>query len=183
MTTDGRVARDTRRNGAGLAGPWPRADELLRTARLIAKDVAGPSASDVDARARFPHEALDAMRRARLLGAAVPDAMGGAGSSVVTLGAMCEALAEHCASTGMIYAMHVIQVACIARHHGGSPHFAHYLAEVAQGQTLIASVTSEVGIGGDLRRARLPSRERADASLSGRTRRPSPTATTPTTSS
>jgi acyl-CoA dehydrogenase len=67
------------------------------------------------------------------------------------LAAVCETLGQHCASTAMIYAMHIIQVACIARHRAGSAFFAGYLVDVVEKQTLIASVTSEVTVGGELR--------------------------------
>ncbi len=49
--------------------------------------------------------------------------------------------------------MHQIQVASIARHvEAGSP-LADYLRELIADQRLIASATSEVGVGGDLRRS------------------------------
>lgn len=67
------------------------------------------------------------------------------------LAAICTALAQSCGASGMVMAMHFIQVACIARHSSSSPFFAGYLNEVAESQRLIASVTSEVGTGGDTR--------------------------------
>jgi acyl-CoA dehydrogenase len=51
----------------------------------------------------------------------------------------------------MVMAMHQIQVACLVRHGGGSDFFRRYLKELSAQQLLIASVTSEVGIGGDMR--------------------------------
>jgi acyl-CoA dehydrogenase len=53
----------------------------------------------------------------------------------------------------MIYAMHQIEVACLARHALASPYFRDYLAELARHDWLIASATSELGVGGDLRRS------------------------------
>jgi acyl-CoA dehydrogenase len=47
--------------------------------------------------------------------------------------------------------MHHIQVACVARHGLRSPFFARYLKEIVEKQILLASVTSEVGTGGDTR--------------------------------
>src|SRR4051794_39787235 len=103
-----------------------RSGNLLEDARRIAVEVAGPNAADVDAKGRFPKEAFDALMRERLLGAVVPAELGGAGAEMGALAAICETLGEHCASTAMIYAMHLIQVACIARHRGSSPFFARY---------------------------------------------------------
>jgi acyl-CoA dehydrogenase len=47
--------------------------------------------------------------------------------------------------------MHQIQIACIARHGLHSPQVTKMLRDVATRQLLIASVTSEVGTGGDIR--------------------------------
>ena len=122
-----------------------------------ARDYAGVAAAaaqhaaDVDTRARFPSEAIAAAKSAGLLSAVVPRALGGAGATMRELAAMCSAVAQGCASSGMVLAMHHIQVACIARHAGASPFFIDYLREIAERQLLLASVTSEVGTGGETR--------------------------------
>lgn len=64
---------------------------------------------------------------------------------------MCEAFGSACGASGLITSMHHIQVACIVRHGIEVPALRRYLEEVAKEQRLIASVTSEVGIGGDMR--------------------------------
>ena len=125
--------------------------ELIARARKIAAEVAARHAGDVDTKARFPHETIDAARKARLLSAMVPVRLGGAGASMQELAQMCTAIAQSCGSSGMVLAMHHIQVACIARHMGDSAYFQDYLREVAERQVLMASVTSEVGTGGDTR--------------------------------
>jgi acyl-CoA dehydrogenase len=52
----------------------------------------------------------------------------------------------------MVFAMHQIQVACLVHHYLGSPGFFYdYLAELCEHQHLLASATSEVGVGGDVR--------------------------------
>lgn len=73
---------------------------------------------------------------------------------MVELTQMCTELARHCASSGMVLAMHHIQVACMVRHGQGSEFFRQYLREIHENQLLIASVTSEVGVGGDTRTSR-----------------------------
>jgi len=113
--------------------------------------IAAQHASDVDTRARFPSEAIAAAKSAGLLSAVVPRALGGGGATMRELAAMCSAVAQGCASSGMVLAMHHIQVACIARHAGDSPFFTGYLREIAERQLLLASVTSEVGTGGETR--------------------------------
>lgn len=91
------------------------------------------------------------MKEHKLLSAAVPKEFGGAGSDMHELSACCVELAQGCAASGMVFAMHIIQVACIARHAQSSPYFQKYLREIVDKQILIASVTSEVGVWGDTR--------------------------------
>jgi acyl-CoA dehydrogenase len=129
----------------------PTPAELLDRAKRVGTEVAAVHAADVDARARFPKEAFDRLRAEGLLGAFVPEDLGGFGCKIDDLSAMCEALGQHCASTAMIFAMHQIQVACLVRHGLGSAFFRTYLTDLARRQVLIASVTSEVGVGGSMR--------------------------------
>jgi acyl-CoA dehydrogenase len=129
------------------------ADDLLETARRIGVEVAGPAAEAVDREARFPHEAVAALREARLLGALVPEELGGRGAAIGELAAVAETLGRYCASTAMVYAMHQVEVACLVRHGLSSAFIRRYLMELAEQGHLIASATSELGVGGDLRRS------------------------------
>ncbi len=124
---------------------------LVQKTADIARDVAAVHAVDVDGKARFPRETFAALKEHGVLGAYVPRELGGAGSSMRELAAMCTELGQRCSSSGMVLAMHHIQVACLVRHAMSAEFFRGYLAEVAQKQLLIASVTSEVGVGGDTR--------------------------------
>ena len=128
-------------------------DDVLETARRIGAEVAGPAAEAVDRDARFPREAVAALREERLLGAFVPRELGGRGATIGEIAAVCETLGRFCASSAMIYAMHQIEVACLVRHGLPAPFFRSYLAELAEREWLIASATSEAGVGGDLRRS------------------------------
>ena len=47
-------------------------DRLLADATRIGEEVAGPAADDVDRRARFPVEAVEALREAKLLSVSSP---------------------------------------------------------------------------------------------------------------
>ncbi|HVZ74042.1 MAG TPA: acyl-CoA dehydrogenase family protein [Polyangia bacterium] len=124
---------------------------LVARTQAIAQSVAAKHADDVDTWARFPRETLEALRREKLLSAAVPKDLGGGGASMWELASMCTALAQGCGSSGMVLAMHHIQVACIARHALSSAYFRTYLQEVVERQLLIGSITSEVGVWGDTR--------------------------------
>jgi acyl-CoA dehydrogenase len=120
-----------------------------RVARVAA--IAATHADDVDASSRFPREAVDAMRAEGLLGAWIPTALGGMGASVEQIASACESFGQQCASVGMIFAMHQIQVAAIVRHAADSEAMRDYLREAVRSPRLIASGTSEIGVGGDLR--------------------------------
>ncbi len=127
------------------------ASDLLAKVQRIATDVARPAASSVDREARFPSETIAALRAEGLLAAAIPRELGGAGCTITEVAQMCQALGAACASSAMVFAMHQIQVACMARHGAGTRFFRDYLAEASAKQLLVASGTSEMGVGGDMR--------------------------------
>ena len=124
---------------------------LLQKVRHIGEEVVQPAAASVDHEARFPHEAIEALRQEQLLSAYVPQAYGGRACTITELAEIAQILAQYCASTAMIWAMHQIQVACIVNHEQPSSFFQHYLQEAVAEQRLLASITSEVGVGGDIR--------------------------------
>jgi acyl-CoA dehydrogenase len=128
----------------------PVPSDLAEIAKRIGSTIAGPLAAEVDRDARFPTEAFEALRAERMLSVLVPTDLGGAGASITQVAAAVEELGRHCASTAMIYAMHQIQVASIVRH-GDSAWMRDYLAQVAEHELLLASATTETGIGGDVR--------------------------------
>jgi acyl-CoA dehydrogenase len=124
--------------------------EIRSVAARIGANTAAPAAADVDRGARFPSEALDALRAEQMLSVLVPTTLGGAGASIVEVAGAVEALGQHCASTAMVYAMHQIQVHCMVRH-GRTEALDGYLRSLAADELLLASATTEVGIGGDVR--------------------------------
>jgi acyl-CoA dehydrogenase len=126
---------------------------FLDAVRRIADEIAAPQADAVDREARFPAETLAALREQRALSAFVPPELGGDGVSFDAIAAACFELGRRCGASAMVFAMHQIQVATIVRHADGAPFFEDYLRELAAGQRLIASVTSEVGTGGDMGRS------------------------------
>ena len=125
--------------------------ELLSSVHEIGNDIIKPAANRVDADARFPREAFDALKENQLLSCYVPSSFGGMDLDIREVCRICEALGAYCASTAMIFAMHQIQVACIVHHRGDSVFFAEYLQQLVKNQYLLASATTELGVGGDLR--------------------------------
>lgn len=83
-------------------------------ASKIAAEVALPNSADVDAQARFPAESLKALADAGLYGLCLPTAVGGKSEGMRTFAAVVEELAASCASTAMVYVMHVSAAQAIA---------------------------------------------------------------------
>ncbi|ROQ40128.1 acyl-CoA dehydrogenase [Frondihabitans sp. PhB188] len=123
---------------------------LADRARQVA-EIAARHVHDVDARARFPREAVDALRSNGLLAAAVPSALGGENATLHDLSEVARILAESCSATGMIFVMHQIQVLCLTRHTHGSTTVIRTLRRLVMDGTLMASATTEAGIGGSTR--------------------------------
>src|SRR5215831_2963604 len=119
----------------------PASDIKSRAAAVAA--VAAKHAGDVDRGSRFPSEAFAAVRAQRLLGIMVPRSLGGEGSSLGEVADVCYELARGCSSTGMIYAMHQVKVACLIRHSGANRALAAILRRLCAEQLLLASSTTE----------------------------------------
>jgi acyl-CoA dehydrogenase len=130
-----------------------RDQAFLDAVRHVADEFAAPNADAVDRDARFPGETIEALRDVQALSAFVPTRLGGAGVGFETIAAACFELGRRCGASAMVFAMHQIQVVTIARHLEGADWFEEYLAALAAEQRLIASVTSEVGTGGDMGRS------------------------------
>ncbi len=118
-----------------------------------AAEIAGLHAADVDGAGRFPAEAVATLKMGRLLGAMLPLDFGGEGASLSDIANICSALGQQCSSTGMIYAMHQIQIASLLLNAETSEWHRAFLCRVADEQMLLASATSEAGVGGDVRRS------------------------------
>lgn len=143
---------DVERLGEPVSVIVDRDQAFLAEVRRIAQEVAAAHAAAVDRDARFPAEALGALREVGALGCFVPDELGGGGVSLAALAQACFELGRCCSAAAMVFAMHQIQVCTIVRHLEGD-WFRDYLRRVCSEQRLIASVTSEVGTGGDMGRS------------------------------
>lgn len=133
-----------------------RADQmaaLLDQVRAIGRESIAPHAAAVDAEARFPREGIDALREAELLSCYVPEDRGGMGLTMPELARVCEVLGHSCGSTAMVFAMHQIQVGCVVHHALGTPFYDDLVQRLVDEQLLWASATTELGIGGDVRRS------------------------------
>lgn len=107
--------------------------------------VAAAHVDEVDKGARFPQEAIDALKDSRALSALAD------GTPFVEVAEACRLLARSCSATAMVFAMHQIEVACLLAHPW--PWSTTYLQDLRRDQRLVASVTSEIGTGGDTGRS------------------------------
>ncbi len=128
----------------------PSPSDAVGIATDISERVARLHADAVDCDARFPIETISALRSERMLSLLVPQEFGGSGCRITVVAAAVEALGRNCASSSMVYAMHHIQIAALARH-GRSAWCHDYLRAVAADELLLASATTEKGVGGDVR--------------------------------
>ncbi|HTU66753.1 MAG TPA: acyl-CoA dehydrogenase family protein [Steroidobacteraceae bacterium] len=133
------------------AGRPQGAAERLAAIKAIAANVAAKHAADVDSKARFPTESVAALKEAGFFSALVPLSFGGWGCSMREAAGFCSALAQGCSSSAMVLAMHYSQLACITRHGLDTDFFRAFAKEIVARQLVLASMTSEVGTGGDTR--------------------------------
>ena len=117
---------------------------LVGQAVLLARQVARPIAADVDEAARFPEESLAALARRGFLGLAIPAELGGQGQPPRVFAAVVEELAQACASTAMIYVMHVSAAQAIVTSQTLAGRDA-LLREIAAGRHLTTLAFSEAG--------------------------------------
>ncbi|ADZ72341.1 acyl-CoA dehydrogenase family protein [Polymorphum gilvum] len=127
-----------------------KALSLVERARRVAA-VAAQCADDVDARARFPGEAVAAMKAERLMGIQIPVAFGGEGATAAEIAEVCSILGQACAAAAMTFSMHQIKVSSLVSHGAEAPWHQAFMTRIAAEQLLLGSATTEAGIGGNLR--------------------------------
>jgi acyl-CoA dehydrogenase len=130
-----------------VTGAPETATERMR--RVV--EVAVQHVDAVDRDGRFPAETIEALKRERLLGLSIPAEYGGEGLGTAAIADLIAQLAQACGSSAMIYAMHQIKTSSFVMHGVGSEWHRAYMRRIAAEQLLMASATTEAGIGGNLR--------------------------------
>ena len=120
-----------------------------RATRVAA--IAAMHADEVDRAGRFPTEAVDAMRAERLMGIQIPAECGGEGRSTSEIAELCTIMAQGCAASAMIFAMHQIKVSSLVSHGTDAEWHRGFMRTICDQQLLLGSATTEGGIGGNLR--------------------------------
>ena len=90
------------------------------------------------------------MQQDRLVWAMAPVERGGLGASFSDMARITARLARISASLGLLYAMHASQAYTLLRHGAGSAHLEALTDRLIADQALVASGTSEKGVGGDV---------------------------------
>ena len=126
-------------------------DKTLKARASRVAAVAAQHADDVDKAGRFPKEAVDAMKAERLMGIQIPLDCGGEGRSTSEIAELCTIMAQGCAASAMIFAMHQIKVSSLVSHGTEAPWHRDFMRRICAEQLLLGSATTEGGIGGNLR--------------------------------
>lgn len=106
-------------------------------------DAAAEHVAAVDRTGEFPREAVDALRETGLLGLTLPESLGGLGGAPADFLSITRAIASRCASTAMIYVMHVCAATVTAAGTPGGDSPA--LRAMADGSNLSTLAFSERG--------------------------------------
>ena len=88
-------------------------EEIRSMVADFADNELAPRAAEVDASASYPREALVKLADLGLLGAPIPEALGGADGDMLLVAIILEELARGCGTTALAVASHVTQ-ACLA---------------------------------------------------------------------
>jgi alkylation response protein AidB-like acyl-CoA dehydrogenase len=140
---------------------------VLSATREVAAGQIAADASRIDRERLFPSENLRLLGEAGALGLLVPSDQGGAGGGLAALADACEAVGEACASTGMVFLMHVVTSATVSG--GGGARAADVLPKLASGDAIGTLAFSERGTGAHFYSPELrTTRTNGSVTLSGR---------------
>jgi alkylation response protein AidB-like acyl-CoA dehydrogenase len=116
--------------------------QIVDRAKRIADEVIGPQAERSDREGAFPRASLDALARDGFYGLTIPKAHGGMGEGLRTMCAVLDEISQRCASTGMVYKMHLCGVATYV---ASGDRQADLLRRTAKGEHLTTLAWSETG--------------------------------------
>ncbi|ROO90074.1 alkylation response protein AidB-like acyl-CoA dehydrogenase [Actinocorallia herbida] len=128
--------------------PTEEHELLRRTVRELADAKIAPFAAEVDEQARFPQEALDALRENDLQAVHVPEAYGGNGADALATVIVIEEVARACGSSSLIPAVNKLGTVPVLLS-GSEELKKRYLAPVAQGEAMFSYALSEAEAGSD----------------------------------
>jgi alkylation response protein AidB-like acyl-CoA dehydrogenase len=115
---------------------------VIEKLAALADEKITPHAAEVDAEGRFPSESMAALVEAGFWGLTVSTELGGMGHGLRMTAAAVETIAQRCASTGMVYLMHLCGVAA---YNASAEQCADQLRAAAAGTHLSTLAWSERG--------------------------------------
>lgn len=121
-------------------------DEILQTARSLCENVIAGDAAAVDRERRFPRRSIQSLADARFWGLTVPEQFGGLGCGASQYVRVAEEIARVCASSAMVYVMHVCGTMPIVAV-GSEEQRSQLLPPIAAGKILATLAFSEPGSG------------------------------------
>jgi alkylation response protein AidB-like acyl-CoA dehydrogenase len=116
--------------------------ELVQRVAALADEHIAPHAARADREGLFVKDAMAALGQHGLLGLTVPVEFGGMGQGFGTMAAAIDQVAQRCASTAMVYLMHLCGMTCYAAAPGRT---ASHLRAAARGEHLATLAFSEPG--------------------------------------
>lgn len=125
---------------SSTAAPAATAAARLQGLDAIVAGTIAPAAPETDKLGRFPRAGIDALAAGGLLGLVSDSAVGGAGGTLADAAAAVRRVAQSCASTAMVLAMHYSATAVIEKFGTGQTRRA-----VAAGRHLSTLAFSEAG--------------------------------------
>ncbi|MEM1538306.1 MAG: acyl-CoA dehydrogenase family protein [Candidatus Nezhaarchaeales archaeon] len=121
---------------------------LQNMVKEIALKEVAPRAAEVDRTGSFPLENVKVLAKYNLLGVPFPVEYGGAGADMVSYAITIEELAQVCASTAFICAVHAVPAFCLQLS-GSEEQKRRYLTQLANGSKLGAFALTEPNAGSD----------------------------------
>ncbi|SEH40714.1 acyl-CoA dehydrogenase family protein [Tardiphaga sp. OK245] len=121
-------------------------NRAIAVAEELAHSVLRPNAPLVDRAGDFPRISIDAIRDSELLGLMIPIELGGLGASTMEFSQVMRTLGNACASTAMIFLMHVTSVSPLVAHFRQAQRD-RFLSRIVAGKCLVTEAISEPGSG------------------------------------
>jgi alkylation response protein AidB-like acyl-CoA dehydrogenase len=121
----------------------PSSEDLLQQVRDLAHQTIAPSADEYDRAGQWPESSINALRGSGLFGLTVAQEQGGLALGPSAVVSVTEEIASACASTAMIFVMHICATEVIKQSHLPESH--KILSEIANGNHLSTLAFSERG--------------------------------------
>ncbi len=133
----------------GIAAPRPQDVVARDLCRRLAEEVVAPVARDADATRTFPRDAVMALAAEGLLGAPLPEDLGGLGWDALQLAHMYEEIGRVDQSVRGFLSVHVGLVSQCLYDHGSDAQKQEWLPRLAVGGVIGAYALTETGAGSD----------------------------------